>query len=66
MPSRFEIYKQSISKDKELETDIQELEKLYTSQKSFYNNYTFDDFLPGTRNLIVNQNTNKTLYDDTY
>lgn len=45
MPSRFEIYKQSISKDKELETDIQELEKLYTSQKSFYNNYTFDDFV---------------------
>lgn len=45
MPSRFEIYKQSISKDRELETDIQELEKLYTSQKSFYNKYTFDDFV---------------------
>ena len=28
--------------------------------------YTFDDFLPGTRNLIVNQNTNKTLYDDIF
>ncbi len=45
MPSRFEIYKQSISKDKELETDIQELEKLYTSQKAFYNNYNFDEFV---------------------
>jgi len=45
MPSRFEIYKQSISKDRELETDIQELEKLYTSQKAFYNNYNFDEFV---------------------
>ena len=45
MPSRFEIYKESISKDRELETDIQELENLYTSQKSFYNNYNFDEFV---------------------
>ena len=39
----------------------------YTNNNlSKFNFYTFDEFFPGTRNLIVNQDTNKTLYDDIF
>ena len=45
MPSRYEIYKKSISGTRELETDIQELENLYKSNKQFQDSYNFDEFV---------------------
>tara|TARA_R110001592_G_scaffold156927_2_gene387695 strand:+ start:2574 stop:7163 length:4590 start_codon:yes stop_codon:yes gene_type:complete len=54
MPSRFEIYKSSISSDRELDTDLNELEKLYNSRKEFKKNYNFDEFV----NLSI-QNSDK-------
>lgn len=45
MPSRFEIYKRETSKERELQSDLIELDNLYKSNSQFYDKFTFDEFV---------------------
>lgn len=45
MPSRFEQYKTDESQERELQSDLAELQTLYNSYEDFYNKYSFDEFL---------------------
>ena len=45
MPSRFEIYKRETSKERELQSDLIELNNLYKSNSQFYDKFTFDEFV---------------------
>ncbi len=45
MPSRFEIYKNTISEKRELGTDLQELKNLYSLNSKFYSKMDFDEFI---------------------
>jgi len=45
MPSRFEIYKRETAKERDLQSDLVELNNLYKSNSQFYNKFTFDEFV---------------------
>ena len=45
MSSRFETYKNTISKKRELGTDLQELKNLYSLNSKFYSKMDFDEFI---------------------
>tara|TARA_Y100000004_G_scaffold67291_2_gene75396 strand:- start:473 stop:4882 length:4410 start_codon:yes stop_codon:yes gene_type:complete len=45
MTSRLERYKSRISKERELNSDIKELESIYLSSNQFYQNYDFTEFV---------------------
>ena len=45
MPSRFEKFKLATSKERDLQSDLVELENLYRQNKQFYNKFTFDEFI---------------------
>ena len=45
MSSRFETYKNTVSKKRELGTDLQELKNLYSLNSKFYSKMDFDEFI---------------------